>query len=138
MAVTEEQLKQLMDDYGNTRYLLEDLKSAKETALQTILSKYPEIAQEVSDMEEELIPKIEEAEKIEKRKKKILQTYLDDFGKTLVLKNKTELKSNLIRVGFERKVKYDPAGLDGMAMENPKLLPFRSEEISTRITLNSK
>lgn len=138
MTVTQEQLQQLMDDYGNVRYLLEDLKSAKETALQKILEKYPEVAQEIADMEEELNSKIDDAQKIEKKKKKILEAHATEYAKTIALKDKAEVKSNLIRIGLDRKIKYDSAGLDGMAMENPKLLAFRTEEISTRITLNSK
>lgn len=138
MDVTLEYLQSLMDDYGNTRYLLEDLKSVKETALQKILEKYPEARQEVLDLEEELSVKIEEAERMEKKKKKFLQVHVDEYAKSIILKDKGEVKSDLIRIGLERKVKYDSAGLDGMAMHDPKLLAFRTEEISTRITLNSK
>lgn len=138
MNVTLEYLQSLMDDYGDTRYKLEDLKSNRETALQKILEKYPEIAQEVSDMEEELDGQIEEAEKIEKKKKKFLQAHIDEYVGSIPLKDKGEIKSKLIRVGLERKVEYDSVALDGMAVENPKLLPFRSEKISTRITLNTK
>lgn len=138
MTTTLEQLHQLMDDYGNIRYMLEDLKSSKETALQKILEKYPEVMQEIFDMEEELNTKIEEAEKIEKAKKKLLEAHTKEYAQSIALKDKGEVKSNLIRIGLDRKIKYDSAGLDGMAMENPKLLAFRTEEITTRITLNSK
>jgi len=138
MTVTLEQLQQLMDDYGNTRYLLDDLKSSKETAVQSILSKYPEALQEINDLEEELYHKIEELEKVEKKKKKILEASAKSYANSIVLKDKAEVKSDLIRIGLERKIKYDIAGLEGMAMENPKLLSLRSEEVSTRITLNSK
>lgn len=138
MNVTLEYLQSLMDDYGDTRYKLEDLKSNKESSLRKILEKYPEIAQEVSDMEEELDGQIEEAEKIEKKKKKFLQIHADEYAKSIALRDKGEVKSKLIRIGLERKVEYDSAGLDGMAMENPKLLPFRTESISTRITLIGK
>jgi len=133
-----EQLQQIMDDYGNVRYLLEDLKSSKETALQKILEKYPEVAQEIQSMEEEFDPKIENAEKIEKTKKKLLEACAKDYAQTIVLKDKGEIKSNLIRIGLDRKVEYDVDALEGMALENPKLLALRSEKISTRITLNSK
>jgi len=138
MTVTQEQLQQLMDDYGNVRYLLEDLKSSKETAIQNILSKYPEALQEINDLEEELYHKIEELEKVEKKKKKILEASAKSYADSIILKDKAEVKSDLIRIGLERKIKYDIAGLEGMAMENPKLLSLRSEEVSTRITLNSK
>ena len=138
MTVTQEQLQQLMDDYGNVRYLLEDLKSSKETAIQDILSKYPEALQEINDLEEELYHKIEELEKVEKKKKKILEASAKSYADSIILKDKAEVKSDLIRIGLERKIKYDIAGLEGMAMENPKLLSLRSEEVSTRITLNSK
>lgn len=73
MTTTLEQLQQIMDDYGNIRYLLEDLKSSKEEALQKILEKYPEVAQEIQDMEEEFVPKIENAEKTEKQKKETIR-----------------------------------------------------------------
>ncbi len=136
--ITEEEIVALMDDYGNIRYYVEDLKSSRETALQNILSKYPDVMQEISDMEEELDSKIAEAEKAEKAKKKLLQAYLDEYTKKIVLKDKAEIRSNLVRVGLERKIVYDPTALDGMATENPKLLAFRTEEISTRITLNKK
>ena len=138
MTTSLEQLQQIMDEYGNVRYLVEDLKSSKETAIQKILEKYPEIAQEISDVEEELNQKIEDAEKIEKTKKKLLEAYAKDYAQTIVLKDKSEVKSKLIRIGLERKIEYDTAGLEGMAMENPKLLALRSEKISTRVTLNSK
>jgi len=138
MTTTLDQLQQIMDDYGNIRYLLEDLKSSKETALKKILEKYPQVAQEISDMEEELLPKIEEAEKIEKTKKRLLDAYAKDYAQTISLKDKGEVKSKLIRIGLDRKIKYDSAGLDGMAMNDSRLLAFRTEEISTRITLNSK
>lgn len=138
MTTTLEQLRQVMDDYGNVRYLLEDLKSSKETALQKILEKHPEVAQEIQDMEEEFNSKIENAEKVEKTKKKILEAYAKDYAQTIVLKDKGEIKSNLIRIGLDRKVEYDVDALEGMALENPKLLALRSEKISTRITLNSK
>ena len=138
MTVTQEQLQQLMDDYGNVRYLLEDLKSSKETAIQNILSKYPEALQEINDLEEELYHKIGELEKVEKKKKKILEASAKSYADSIILKDKAEVKSDLIRIGLERKIKYDIAGLEGMAMENPKLLSLRSEEVSTRITLNSK
>lgn len=138
MATSLEQLQQIMDEYGNIRYLVEDLKSSKETAIQKILEKYPNVAQEISDVEEELNQKIEDAEKIEKTKKKILEAYAKDYAQTIVLKDKSEVKSKLIRIGLERKIEYDTAGLEGMAMENPKLLALRSEKISTRVTLNSK
>ena len=127
-----------MNDYGNTRYLLEDLKSSKETAIQNILSKYPEALQEINDLEEELYHKIEELEKVEKKKKKVLEASAKSYADSIILKDKAEVKSDLVRIGLERKIKYDSAGLDGMAMENPKLLAFRTEEIATRITLNSK
>ena len=138
MATSLEQLQQIMDEYGNIRYLVEDLKSSKETAIQKILEKYPNVAQEISDVEEELNQKIEDAEKIEKTKKKLLEAYAKDYAQTIVLKDKSEVKSKLIRIGLERKIEYDTAGLEGMAMENPKLLALRSEKVSTRITLNSK
>lgn len=138
MTTSLEQLQQIMDDYGNIRYLVEDLKSSKETAIQKILEKYPNVAQEISDVEEELNQKIEDAEKIEKTKKKLLEAYAKDYAQTIVLKDKSEVKSKLIRIGLERKIEYDTAGLEGMAMENPKLLALRSEKISTRVTLNSK
>ena len=138
MTVTLEQLQQLMNDYGNTRYLLDDLKSSKETAIQNILSKYPEALQEINDLEEELYHKIEELEKVEKKKKKVLEASAKSYADSIILKDKAEVKSDLIRIGLERKIKYDIAGLEGMAMENPKLLSLRSEEVSTRITLNSK
>jgi hypothetical protein len=133
-----EQLQQIMDDYGNVRYLLEDLKSSKETALQKILEKHPEVAQEIQDMEEEFNPKIETAEKAEKTKKKLLEAYAKDYAQTIILKDKGEIKSKLIRIGLDRKIEYDVDALEGMALENPKLLGLRSEKISTRITLNSK
>ena len=138
MTTSLEQLQQIMDDYGNIRYLVEDLKSSKETAIQKILEKYPNVAQEISDVEEELNQKIEDAEKIEKTKKKLLEAYAKDYAQTIVLKDKSEVKSKLIRIGLERNIEYDTAGLEGMAMENPKLLALRSEKISTRVTLNSK
>lgn len=138
MNVTLEYLQSLMDDYGNTRYLLEDLKSSKETALKKILEKYPEAAQELSELEEELDSRIEEAEKVEKKKKKFLQLHIDEYAKSIALKDKGEVKSNLVRVGLERKITYDSVGLDGMAMNDPRLLAFRKENISTRITLNNK
>ena len=50
MATSLEQLQQIMDEYGNIRYLVEDLKSSKETAIQKILEKYPNVAQEISDV----------------------------------------------------------------------------------------
>jgi len=89
-------------------------------------------------MEEEFDPKIENAEKIEKTKKKLLEACAKDYAQTIVLKDKGEIKSNLIRIGLDRKVEYDVDALEGMALENPKLLALRSEKISTRITLNSK
>lgn len=136
--VTLDYLQQVMDDYGDIRYRLEDLKSSKETALKKILEKYPEVAQEISELEEELDGQIEQAEELEKRKKKFLQAHVDEYAKSIPLKDKGEVKSNLIRIGLERKVTYDPVGLDGMAMNDPRLLAFRKENISTRITLNSK
>ena len=138
MNVTLEYLQSLMDEYGDIRYRLEDLKSSKETALKRILEKYPEAAQELSELEEELDGQIEQAEELEKRKKKFLQVHVDEYAKSIALKDKGEVKSNLIRIGLERKVTYDPVGLDGMAMNDPRLLAFRKENISTRITLNSK
>ena len=89
MTTSLEQLQQIMDEYGNVRYLVEDLKSSKETAIQKILEKYPEIAQEISDVEEELNQKIEDAEKIEKTKKKLLEAYAKDYAQTIVLKDKS-------------------------------------------------
>ena len=127
MTVTQEQLQQLMDDYGNVRYLLEDLKSSKETAIQNILSKYPEALQEINDLEEELYHKIEELEKVEKKKKKILEASAKSYADSIILKDKAEVKSDLIRIGLERKIKYDIAGLEGMAMENPKLFKRNSD-----------
>ena len=138
IAITEEELKKLMDEYGDIRYRLEDLKSSKENLLQQIISKYPEIKQEIDDMEEEISQKIEEAEKVEKKQKKILESYANAYAQSIILKEKGEVRSNLIRIGLERKVEYDSVGLDGMAMENPKLLAFRNESIKTRITLNAK
>jgi vacuolar-type H+-ATPase subunit H len=135
MTTTLEQLQQVMDDYGNVRYLLEDLKSAKETALQKILEKYPEVAQEIQSMEEEFDPKIENAENVEKTKKKLLEACARDYAQEIILKDKGEVKSKLIRIGLDRKVEYDVNALEGMALENPKLLGLRSEKISTRVTL---
>jgi len=138
MNVTLEYLQSLMDEYGDIRYRLEDLKSSKETALKRILEKYPEAAQELSELEEELDGQIEQAEELEKRKKKFLQVHVDEYAKSIALKDKGEVKSNLVRIGLERKITYDPVGLDGMAMNDHRLLAFRKESISTRITLNSK
>lgn len=136
--ITQEQINKQMDDYGNIRYMLEDLKSSKETLYLQILSKYPEALQEIQDMEEEVNGKIKEAEKAEKKNKKDLESMLEEYIQTLVFKDETEIKSKLIRVGVKREPEYDLKALDGMAVENPKLLAFRKEKIKTRITLNSK
>lgn len=136
--ITQEQINKQMDDYGNIRYMLEDLKSSKETLYLQILSKYPEVLQEIQDMEEEVNGKIKEAEKAEKKNKKDLESMLEEYIQTLVFKDETEIKSKLIRVGVKREPEYDLKALDGMAVENPKLLAFRKEKIKTRITLNSK
>lgn len=136
--ITQEQINKQMDDYGNIRYMLEDLKSSKETLYLQILSKYPEALQEIQDMEEEVNEKIKEAEKAEKKNKKDLESMLEEYIQILVFKDETEIKSKLIRVGVKREPEYDLKALDGMAVENPKLLAFRKEKIKTRITLNSK
>lgn len=136
--ITQEQINKQMDDYGNIRYMLEDLKSSKETLYLQILSKYPEALQEIQDMEEEVNGKIKEAEKAEKKNKKDLESMLEEYIQTLVFKDETEIKSKLIRVGVKREPEYDLKALDGMAVENPKLLAFRKEKTKTRITLNSK
>lgn len=138
MRVTQEELYKKMDEYGNIRYLLEDLKSSKETNLKTILAKYPEVFQEIQDMEEELEDKIKDAEKIEKNFKKELESLIDEYSNTMVFKDEAEIKSDLVRVGLKIKVTYDATALDGMATENPRLLGFRTQEISKRITLNKK
>ena len=137
-VITEEELKKVLDDYGNTRYLLEDMKSAKEKALKDILSKYPEVQDEIEAMEAELDSKLKHAEDIEKQKKKNLQVLLDQYAQVATVKDKAIIKSDLVRVSIDKEVKYDSAALDGMAMENPKLLAFRTEKFKTRITLNNK
>lgn len=138
MMITQEQINKQMDDYGNIRYMLEDLKSSKETLYLQILSKYPEVLQEIQDMEEELGEKIKDVEKLEKKSKKELEKTLDEYIQTLVFRDETEIKSTLVRVGVKKEVEYDVRALDGMAMENPKLLALRTEKTKTRITLNSK
>lgn len=138
MTTSLEQLQQIMNDYGNIRYLIEDLVSSKESMKKKILEKYPEALQELNDIDEEFNAKIENAEKIEKTKKKILDAYAKDYAQTIILKDKGEIKSDLIRIGLERKIEYDIPALEGMALENPKLLGLRSEKIATRITLNPK
>jgi DNA-binding protein H-NS len=136
MDITLEEIQKLMDDYGNIRYLLEDLKATRDSAVQSILSKYPQVAQEIEDIEAEVSQKIEQAEQIEKLKKKTLQAHIDEYVKTIPLKDKGKVKSKLLTVSLDRKITYDPVALDGMATENPKLLAFRNETVSTRITLN--
>lgn len=137
MTTTLEQLQQIMDDYGNIRYTIEDLISSKETMKKKILEKYPDALQELEDLDAEFDSKIEKAKEIEKTKKKLLDAYAKDYAQTIILKDKAEVKSKLIRIGLDRKIEYDVAALEGMALENPKLLGLRSEKISTRITLNS-
>lgn len=136
MTINKKELLELMEDYGNTRHMLEALKSERESLITKILSKYPEAFQEIQDAEDELDTKIEEAELVEKRKKKILQAHAEEYASSLAIKDKAEIKSELVRVGFERKIEYDSAALDGLATENTKLLAFRKEKMATRITLN--
>lgn len=136
--VTSEELKQVMDDYGNIRYLIEDLKASRETMIQAVLLKHPEVASELEEIDAEIGKKIEDAEKLEKLKKKNLQALLDKYSESITLKDKAEIKSDLVRVGLEKDVSYDSKGLDGFALENPKILMFRNEKVKSRITLNSK
>ena len=136
--VTSEELKQVKDDYGYIRYLIEDLKASRETMIQAVLLKHPEVASELEEIDAEIGKKIEDAEKLEKLKKKNLQALLDKYSESITLKDKAEIKSDLVRVGLEKDVSYDSKGLDGFALENPKILMFRNEKVKSRITLNSK
>jgi hypothetical protein len=136
MPISEEQLKEAMEGYGNIRFEIEMLKSNKQTVLDKILEKHPEVRLEIEEAEEELGSQLKEAEKQEKFYKATLQSMIEQFSKDAPIRDKMEIKTPLLRVGLTKKVSYDPVALDGMAMENPKLLAFRTEEISSRITLN--
>lgn len=136
MTITEEQLKEAMDGYGNVRFQIEMMKSNKQTEIDKIIAKYPEAKKELEELDEELQSQLEQAEKQEKFLKKILQSMIDQFSSEAVIKDKIQLKTKLLKVGLTKKVTYDATALDGMAVENPKLLAFRKEEISSRIELN--
>lgn len=136
MPLSEEEIKDAMEQYGNLRFHIENMKSEKQTIIDKILQKYPHIQKEIEEAEEELGNQIEYAEKQEKKYKKTLQAMLNQFSKLAIIKDTLVLNTKLLKVTLTKKVKYDVKALDGMAVENPKLLAFRDEEISSRIDLN--
>jgi len=136
MSLSEQQLKEAMESYGNFRHQIELLKANKKTTAESILQKYPEAKKELDDLEEELGIQLEELEKQEKRLKKTLQSMIDQFSANAPIKDRMELKTSLLRVGLEREITYDSAGLDGYLLSHPEISMFRSEKINSRITLN--
>ncbi len=136
--ITEEQLKRVIEEYGNHKYLVDSLKSTLQTALDTILQKYPEARKEYEELLAELGEKLEKAEEKEKQIKKTLDLAIEAFCKTAPIKDKLIVRSNLAKVSLTKEVRYDAKALDGMAIQDPRLLAFRSEEIKSRVTLNSK
>ncbi len=136
MSISKEQLLEAMDSYGNFRHQIELLKANKETVAESILQKYPDAKKELQELDEELGVQLKALEKQEKQLKTTLQMMIDQFSADAIIKDKLELKSPLLRVGLEKEIKYDAAGLDGYALSHPEILGFRSEKISSRITLN--
>lgn len=135
--IKEEELKRIIDEYGNIKYQVDSLKSSLQTAVDTILQRYPDAKQEFEDLQEELGTQLKNAEAKEKECKKILDIAIEAFTKDAPIKDKMIVKSKLAKVSLTKEITYDSSALDGMAIENPKLLAFRTEKIKSRVTLNN-
>ncbi len=138
MTITEEQLKQQMQLYGDLRYQIENMEANRKTVFNKILEKYPEARREIEDAEEELGSSIELAKKTEKSMKSNLDKLIEEYSKTIVLKGKTVLRTELVTVTlFPGKVTYDPKIMDGYVLNHREIAHARNEEPPTsRTTLN--
>ena len=131
-------LKEALDQYGEIKYQIDGLKSSKQTAIDKILQKYPEARAEIDELEDELGIQLEKAEKTEKQFRKKLDFIIEQYGKVAPIKDVLEFKSNTMRLKYTKKITYDPNAMDGLALENPKILAFRKEEMSTRLDVIKK
>lgn len=140
MEITEEELKKLMDQYGNCEHERQFLLLEKQKLINQIIPL--EIQQQLEDVEYEFQSKFDDLDKKEKSFRKILDQYVQLFAKkikdNLALTEKITLKSDLINVTFTKgKIVWDADNLDGYAINNPQILSFRKEEEpSVRITKN--
>lgn len=140
MEVSEEQLKKMMDEYGNYEHKRQLLNSEKQKLIDEIIPL--EIQQKLNDVEDEFKGKFDALDEQEKSFRKILDNYIKLFASSikdkLAMVDKMALKSQLITVTFNKgKVSWDTDKLDGFAINNPAILSFRKEEEpSVRITKN--
>lgn len=134
----ENEVRKVLDEYGDIRYKVDGLKSAKKTAIESILAKYPEVQKELSEIEDEFSKTIENAELAEKAFRKKVDRLLEEFSQVIPIKDELEFKSDLVKVKYTKEISYDSKALDGFSLENPKLLSFRSEKITRRVELIKK
>lgn len=131
----EQELKEAMDKHGEIKYQLDGLKSARQTAIDKILEKYPEVRAQIDEVEDELGLQIKQAEATEKKSKKQLDRLIESYGQVAPIKDVLDFKSNTMKVRYTKVVTYDSNAMDGLATENPKILAFRNEEIKTRLEM---
>jgi len=136
MSISEAQLKEAMDSYGNIRHLIEMLEANRLTTYNTILQKYPDAKRELEELEDEMGEQLKQAKETEKQQRKTLNQMIDQFSKTALIKDTLRIRSNLILITLEKEVSYDSAALDGYLINDPRIAAFRSEKINTRLTLN--
>ena len=131
----EQELKEAMDKHGEIKYQADALKSSKQTAIDKILEKYPEVRAEIDEVEDEIGLKLKQAEATEKKSRKQLDRLIENYALVAPVKDVLDFKSNTMKVRYTKVVTYDAAAMDGLATENPKILAFRKEEIKPRLEM---
>ena len=137
VVITDEDIKKLMDNYGDFVYKKDALEAEKKTIRDKIIP--PEVQKELDDLEAEFSGKEKMLERQEKDARNILDNAVARFIESLNLKDKTTLRSRLMSLSITKgEVKWDADALDGFVLGgHPELLSFRKEESpKTRLTKN--
>lgn len=138
ITITEEDLKKALDQYGNIQRKRDLLSIQKADVMKQAIP--PEIQAEIEAIDEEFKNKEDALDEEDKKARKILDTILEEYSKSLAFKNddKVAVKSELNTVTFyPPEVEYDSKAIDGYALNHPELLGYRKEGKSKfRLTKN--
>ena len=138
VVITDEDIKKLMDNYGDYVYKKDALQAEKKSIIEKVIP--PEVQAELDSVEAEFSDKEKMLEQQEKDARNILDNAIARFIESLNLAaDKVTLRSKLMSLSITKgEVKWDADALDGFVLGgHPELLSFRKEESpKTRLTKN--
>jgi len=129
MALSEEQIKQAMDNFADFQNKKEYLRSQKKTLIDSVIPI--EVQEKLNDIEEEFAGKEEIIDLEEKNARKVLDMMIEQYVQSQVLTDKPiKLKSEMATVSMTKgDITWDAKSLDAFVIAgHPELLSFRTEE----------